>query len=845
MNIKFFQGIALIVVSTCFIGCSSDKVPNENQRVWSDVPAYTQVFENQNEFGLTSDLYDGVWEGENPPVLPRVASPSPKVKKWGEGEGVNYLNEETDSLTKGKYPNPVRLWESEPYPIGNGRIAASVFHGSGRDRYTLNEVSFWSGGLNSGTINSKGDKSYDRENGPEIGPDGFGGYQPIGDLIVDFGKPVAKGSFVREIRLDEGCVSSSGKREGATIQSAAFCSYPDQVMILHYKADKKNSLNANILFSSQREADSVCVVDENVLQLTCSLANGMRSIAQAHIRPYGGKLKMSDKHLALQKADSCTIVLTIETNYEMDFGKNFRGEAPEHRIAQRVKNVQSLSINEFQAHHLEDYQSLYKRQHISLGASDEKLNRLSIPQRLEAYRECPNDLGLEEILYNFGRYLMINTSRPGSLPAGLQGIWNGQVLAPWGNDYHSNINLQMVYWLPEVGNLSECHLSMLDYLDAMREPFRQNTKEYLEAIGEDPQKIKDGWIVYTSHNPFGAGGWQVNLPGAAWYGLHLWEHFAFTNDTTFLRQQAYPILKELCHYWEAQLKPLGKGGQGFESNYQPVDANSYPELADIKEGTLVVPHGWSPEHGPRGEDGVAHDQQIVSELFLNTIYAAEILGVDYKWKEHLEEIRQRMCQPQIGVKGNLMEWIIDRDPETDHRHTSHLFAVFPGSTISLEKTPELAEAARQSLLFRKTTGDSRRSWAWTWRSLVWARLHDGEKAHDMVKGLITYNLLDNLFATHRVPLQIDGNYGIASAVLEMLIQSHNGVIELLPALPPSWKEGSANGLKARGNIEADIRWKDGKVTYWKLYSPHPQQVKVQVNGEVHEVLPSSPLVGRQ
>ena len=232
---KIHKFLALGVV-TLFASCSSHEAEMNNQRVWSNLPAYTQVFENQNEHGLTSDVHDGIWKGESIPQLPRVKNPSAKIKRWGEGEGVNYLNEETDSLTGGKYPNPVRLWESEPYPIGNGRIAASVFHGSGRDRYALNEVSFWSGGLNAGTINNKGDKSYNREQGPDATEDMFGGYQPVGDLIFDFGAPVAEASFHREIRLDEGCVSACGEREGNRVESQAFCSYPDQVMVLNYQA---------------------------------------------------------------------------------------------------------------------------------------------------------------------------------------------------------------------------------------------------------------------------------------------------------------------------------------------------------------------------------------------------------------------------------------------------------------------------------------------------------------------------------------------------------------------------------------------------------------------------------
>ena len=835
MKRKSFWVVGAALALSIWTSCSSKEAEGDNQRVWSNLPAYTQVFENQNELGQTSDVYDGVWEGDSIPQLPRVKHPSPKVKRWGEGEGVNYLNEETDSLTRGKYPNPVRLWESEPYPIGNGRIAASVFHGSGRDRYALNEVSFWSGGLNAGTLNEKGDKSFDNEQGPDAMEDKFGGYQPVGDLIFDFGEPVSKGSFVREIRMDEGKVSSRGQRQGNWVESEAFCSYPDQVIVLHYKSEQSSGLTGKILFAIQRETDSV-FVENNGLRLLCPLPNGMRCVAQATIRHHGGTLTEGKEHLWLEGADSCTILLAIATNYEMDFQKGFQGEQPENRIARNLEKVDNLSFAELQERHLQDYQALYKRQRVSLGTSARLLQDMPTFQRLEAYRQNPDDPELEETLFNFGRYLMINTSRPGSLPAGLQGIWNGMVNAPWGNDYHSNINFQMVYWLPEVGNLSECHLAMLDYLDAMREPFRQNTREYLKAIGEDADKVKDGWIVYTSHNPFGAGGWQVNLPGSAWYGLHLWEHFAFTNDTTYLRHQAYPMMKELCHYWEAQLKPLGKGGEGFESDYQPVDVTLYPELADIKEGTLVVPNGWSPEHGPRGEDGVAHDQQIVSELFDNTIRASEVLNVDQEWSAKLKDIRSRMLAPQVGKMGNLMEWMIDRSPETDHRHTSHLFAVFPGKVISLRQTPEWAEAARKSLSFRKTTGDSRRSWAWGWRSLLWARLHDGNLAHDMIEGLITHNMLDNLFASHRIPLQIDGNYGITAAMIEMLVQSHDDVIELLPAPTDAWKEGSAYGLKARGNIEVDMCWKNGKVTEWKLRSPNPCQVKVSVNGQIHEVM---------
>lgn len=832
----FFLSITIFFLGGCMLTRDKSVENTDSAKIWSDLPAFTQVLEYQNERGLTSDKYDGIWEGEEVPSLPRVPNPTVPVKHWHEGEGTNYLNEETVYLTRGKYSNPIRIWESEPYPIGNGRLAASVFHGSGRDRYTLNEVSFWSGGLNAGTINAQGDKSFDGEHGPEIGDDGFGGAQPVVDLIVDFDAPAEKGKFVREIDLEQGIVASAAKRKGVKIESLAFCSYPDQVMVTHYKADQVGGLNANFVLVTQRESDYVSI-EGNTLIFQSRIANGMCCEARIEVRHEGGTLRQEGGKLILQGANACTLITVIETNYVMDYTKGFRGEEPQQRIAQRLEALDGKSMSDLLRRHQDDYRALYQRLSLDLGESSKDLQKLPTYRRLEIYGENDqtSDVGLEETLFNFGRYLTICTSRPGSLPAGLQGIWNSMIRAPWGNDYHSNINFQMVYWLTETGNLSECHVAMLDYLDAMREPFRVNTREYLKAIGEEPQTPHGEWIVYTSHNPFGAGGWQVNLPGAAWYGLHFWEHFAFTNDLTYLREQAYPIMKELCAYWMKHLKSLGKGGAGFQSNYQAVDVSKYPELSEIPEGTLVVPNGWSPEHGPRGEDGVAHDQQIVSELFLNTIKAAQILQVDHEWVKELQSLQQRLLPPQIGKRGNLMEWMIDRNPDTDHRHTSHLFAVYPGSIITMEKTPELAQAARCSLEYRKTTGDSRRSWAWAWRSMLWARLQDGDKAHEMIRGLLTYNMLDNLWATHQLPLQIDGNYGIAAAMLEMLVQSHSDVIELLPAPTKAWKQGSVKGVKARGNIEVALTWKDGVVTDWSLTSNRSQTVRVKVNGQYQTV----------
>lgn len=837
--------LALGIIALC-TACSHKVVPThtavpaDHLTVWSDQPAFTRVFDNQNEFGLTSDLYDGLWAGDAVPALPRVPHPSAEVKRWHSGEGTDWLDEETAAATGGQYPNAQRLWEAEPYPIGNGRIGASVFHGSGRDRYALTDITYWSGGRNGGTINAKGDKSFNGESGPEVTDDGFGGHQPVGDLIVDFGAPAERGTFRRSLYLADGLVGAEAVRRGVMVESRALCSHPDQVIALQYRAAKSRGLSFRLCYAVQRPEDSV-TADASHLVLTSRLANGMSCVAHATVKAYGGRIVQEEQSLRIEEADSCFIRVAVETNYVMDYSRAWHGAAPEARVAEREALLRDVPFATLAARHHADYASLFRRQKFQLPSSlSDSLSLLPTYARLTRYQQTQRDLGLEQTLFNFGRYLMISTSRGDAPPGGLQGIWNGMIRAPWGNDFHSNINLQMVYWLPEVGNLSECHESLLNYLYATREPNRLATREYMEGLKADGLGQKaggsddsGGWIVYTSHNPFGGHGWQVNLPGSAWYALHMWEHFSFGQDTLYLREKTYPMMREISRYWAAHLKTLGEGAEGFCSNYEPVDVTQYPELAHVPAGTLVVPSGWSPEHGPRGEDGCAHDQQIVRELFLNTIKAADVLGEDREWTDTLRVLCSRLYGPQIGVKGNLMEWMIDRDPVTVHRHTSHLFAVYPGSTISVAATPELADAARQSLLFRKNEGESRTSWAWTWRSMLWARLHDGARSHQMMEGLITHNMLPNLLTSHKIPQQIDGSYGIAAVMIEMLVQSHDdGTIELLPALPPQWQSGgTVTGIRARGGITVDLTWQDGRVTDYRLTSPTPRQVRLLVNGE--------------
>ena len=612
-------------------------------------------------------------------------------------------------------------------------------------------------------------------------------------------------NYYRALDLATATYEMTYKAGGVKFKREAFASHADGVMVFRFSADTPGSCSGVVsLKGSHKETTTAA---DNSIVFSGELANGLKYESKIVAINDGGSIKADDGKIEFTKCNSVTLILAAGTDYVLDYAKKYRGENPHIAIERRLAAIGKKTFDALKAAHIADYQSLFNRVSLDVGATPADRFSLPIDQRKVLHAEKGGDPDLEEIMFQYGRYLLISCSRPGGLPANLQGLWNDSNNPPWHSDYHANINIQMNYWPAEPANLGECHTTLFDLITSQLEPWRKATaaeQRFQTADGKS-----HGWAVRTSHGINGDQGWQWDVSANAWYCQHFWMHYEFGGDKTWLKNVAYPVMKETCEFWEARLKSL-------------------------PDGKLVVVNGWSPEHGPH-EDGVSYSQQIVWDLFNNYAAASAVLGVDADYRQKISAMRDKLLGPQIGKWGQLMEWMVDRDDPTDHhRHTSHLFAVFPGKQISVAKTPDFATAAKKSLDARGPTGDVR-EWSFAWRTALYARLHDGEMAHDMFQHLLANrNSCLNLFGLHP-PMQMDGNFGITAGVCEMLMQSHEGEIILLPAISAAWPAGKVTGLRARGGYTVDIEWKDGKVAKYRIASAEPREVKVRVNGEVKTI----------
>jgi alpha-L-fucosidase 2 len=619
-------------------------------------------------------------------------------------------------------------------------------------------------------------------------------------------------AYRRSLDIANGVHQVEYERDGVTYRRTAFSSRPDQVMVIRLEADKPGIYSGRVSLADAHKA--TVAAKGNRITATGDLegyvyaggsSRGRKDAYKQFLAYEAQVLALADKGsveadgdgLKFTNCDSLTILLGAGTNYLNQRGKAWKGPHPHKRVTAQVDAAASKPFDALLKAHTKDFSTLFGRCAIDLGTTKPEILARSTAARLAAYKGGGTDPDLEELMFQYARYMMISSSRPGSLPANLQGLWNHSNRPPWRSDYHTDVNIQMNYWFVDAANLAECFEPLADWVHSIRGVRRDETKAEFGTRG---------WISHAENGPFGGSTWKWSKGDAAWVAQNLWDHYAFTRDENYLRSRLYPVMKELCEFWEDHLK-------------------------ELPDGTLVSPDGFSPEHGPH-EDGVSFDQQLVHDLFTNFIEASEILGEDAAFRTKVAAMREKLLGPQIGKWGQLQEWMVDRDdPNDKHRHLSHMIAVHPGRQISPLTTPKLAQAARVSMNAR---GDASTGWSRAWKISIWARLHDGDRAYKILNSMLQDMIYENLFNTHP-PFQIDGNFGYAAGVCEMLLQSHTPELHLLPSLPAAWATGSARGLRARGGIEVDLNWRDGALQDAFLTADRDASIRVRCGGKVKQV----------